>query len=149
MRPDRVIVGECRGGETLDMLQAMNTGHEGSMTTIHSNSPIAALLRLETMSLQAEQIDLPSRVVREQIASAVDVIVQIERVAHRHRRITSICEVVGVDDDDGSIIIEEIYDYRRRQVGGGIRISRLSFTGYVPSFFETLAAAGADVRCLR
>lgn len=148
MRPDRVIVGECRGGETLDMLQAMNTGHEGSMTTIHANSPIAALLRLETMSLQAEHIDLPSRVVREQIVSAVNLIVQIERVAHRYRRVTSICEVVGLDED-GSILIEEIYGYRHRRVGGGIRTSRLTFTGYVPSFFDTLAAAGASVRCLR
>ena len=118
------------------------------MTTIHANSPIAALLRLETMSLQAEDIDLPSRVVREQIVSAVDLIIQIERVAHRYRRVTSICEVVGLDDD-GSILIEEIYGYRRRKVGGGIQTSRLSFTGYVPSFFAALAAAGADISCLR
>jgi Flp pilus assembly CpaF family ATPase len=149
MRPDRVIIGECRGGETLDMLQAMNTGHEGSMTTIHSNSPAAALLRLETMALQAEQMDLPSRVVREQIASAVDVVIQIERVSHRYRRITSICEIVGFDEEEGSIVIEEIFNFRKRKGSGGITTTRLSFTGYVPTFFEALLSTGVDINCLR
>src|SRR5689334_7361181 len=97
MRPDRIIVGECRGGETLDMLQAMNTGHDGSLTTIHANSPEDAIRRLEVMAMEAEGINLPSRVLREQIASAVDVLIHVARFPNGTRRVSSICEVVGLD----------------------------------------------------
>ena len=138
MRPDRIVVGECRGGETLDMLQAMNTGHDGSLTTIHANDPQEALLRVEVMALEAEGIDLPSRAIREIIASAVDVIIQVARLSGGARRLTSICEVVGFDEVDGTVIIEEIFQLPR----GGRKIQRagseLAFTGYIPTFIEEL-----------
>ncbi|HKX28670.1 MAG TPA: ATPase, T2SS/T4P/T4SS family [Blastocatellia bacterium] len=138
MRPDRIVVGECRGGETLDMLQAMNTGHDGSLTTIHANEPPEAMLRLEVMALEAEGIDLPSRAIREIIASAVDVVVQVARLAGGARRLTSISEVVGFDGTDGAIIVEEIFklppDAGKRHPAGGA----LAFTGYVPGFIDEL-----------
>jgi pilus assembly protein CpaF len=148
MRPDRIIVGECRGGEALDMLQAMNTGHNGSMTTIHANSPQDGMRRLEVMSMEAEGIDLPSRALREQIVSAVDLVIQISRMAHRARRVTSICEVVEIDEEKGHIILEEIYSYRRKKGAGPFSTSSLAFTGYVPTYFDDLLAAGADLTCL-
>ena len=98
MRPDRIIVGEVRGGESFDMLQAMNTGHEGSLTTLHANTPRDALARLETMILMAG-MDLPHRAIREQIVSAVDMIVQISRLSDGTRRITKISEVTGMEGD--------------------------------------------------
>ena len=149
MRPDRIIVGECRGGETLDMLQAMNTGHDGSMTTIHANTPWDARHRLETLAMEAEGINLPSRALREQIVSAVDLVIQISRVAHRIRRVTSICEVVGIDEENGAIILEEVFAYRRRKGKGLFTRSALVFTGYVPTFFDQLIEAGADLNCLQ
>jgi pilus assembly protein CpaF len=109
MRPDRIVVGECRGGEALDMLQAMNTGHDGSMTTTHANSPAEAMARLETLSLMAG-VDLPSRAIREQISAAVDLVVQQTRMGDGARRITSIAEVRGMEED-GSISICEIFRY--------------------------------------
>ena len=138
MRPDRIVVGECRGGETLDMLQAMNTGHDGSLTTIHANDPQEALLRLEVMALEAESIDLPSRAIREIIASAVDLIVQVARLPGGARRLTSICEVVGFDEVDGAVIIEEIF--KLPQSGRRTRraASEMAFTGYIPTFIEEL-----------
>jgi pilus assembly protein CpaF len=143
MRPDRIIVGECRGGEALDMLQAMNTGHDGSMTTIHANTPWDAMRRLEVMAMEAEGISLPSRAIREQISSAIDVVIQISRLAHRARRVTSVCEVMGIESDTGSIIVEEVYAYRKRKSTGPFTRPALVFTGYVPSFFEQLLDAGA------
>ncbi len=98
MRPDRIIVGEVRGAETLDMLQAMNTGHEGSLTTIHANTPRDALARLETLVLTAG-VELPHRAIREQIASAFDLLVQIERLVDGSRRVTAISEVLGMEAD--------------------------------------------------
>jgi pilus assembly protein CpaF len=148
MRPDRIIVGECRGGETLDMLQAMNTGHDGSMTTIHANSPWDAMRRLEVMAMEAEGMNLPSRALREQIASAVDIVIQISRVAHRARRVISICEVMGIDEDNGAIILEEIYKFRKRKGTGAFSRSALAFTGYIPSFFDQLLTCGAELTCL-
>jgi pilus assembly protein CpaF len=148
MRPDRIIVGECRGGETLDMLQAMNTGHDGSMTTIHANTPWDAMQRIETMAMQAEGVDLPSRALREQIVSAVDIVIQISRVAHRTRRVISVAEVVGLDEENGSIILEEVYSYRKRKSTGMFTRSALVFTGYIPTFFDDLIDAGADLNCL-
>src|SRR5262249_58845610 len=109
MRPDRIIVGECRGGETLDMLQAMNTGHDGSLTTIHANDPQEALLRLEVMALEAQGIDLPSRAIREVIASAVDIIIQVARVPGRARRPTSVFRVVEFDGGDGALLLAGMF----------------------------------------
>jgi Flp pilus assembly CpaF family ATPase/pSer/pThr/pTyr-binding forkhead associated (FHA) protein len=142
MRPDRIIVGECRGGETLDMLQAMNTGHDGSLTTIHANTPADAVRRLEVMSMEAEGIDLPSRVLREQIASAVDVLIQVSRFPGGARRVASICEVVGLDEENGNVIVEEIYQIRRHKKKGRLPETKLAFTGYVPTFIDDLLRTG-------
>jgi Flp pilus assembly CpaF family ATPase len=141
MRPDRIIVGECRGGETLDMLQAMNTGHDGSLTTIHANTPEDAIRRLEVMSMEAEGIDLPSRVLREQIASAVDVLIQVSRF-NEVRRVTSICEVVGLDEENGNVIVEEVYRIRRHKKQKHLTETKLAFTGYVPTFVDDLLRTG-------
>ena len=149
MRPDRIIIGECRGGEALDMLQAMNTGHEGSLTTVHANSPHDAIRRLEVMALEAEGMNLPVRAIREQIASAVDLIVQISRVTHRSRRVTAICEVVAIDEADATVILEEVFSYEKRKGKGRFVPAALEFTGYVPTFFEELLRAGAELTCLR
>jgi len=148
MRPDRIIVGECRGGEALDMLQAMNTGHEGSMTTIHANSAADAVRRLEVIAMEAEGISLPVRALREQIASALDIIVQVSRIKHRVRRIMSISEVVGMDEESGTVILEDIYEYRRLKSKSAVSQARLVFTGYVPSFFDEILLAGAELACL-
>ena len=131
MRPDRIIVGECRGKEALDMLQAMNTGHDGSLTTTHANSPAEAVARLETLSLMAG-LNLPSRAVREQIAGAVDIIVQQSRFAGGERKITSITEVAGMDDD-GSVKLCEIYSYNRKQLSEQSGEGFVS-TGWLPGF---------------
>jgi len=133
MRPDRIIVGECRGGEALDMLQAMNTGHDGSMTTGHANSPHDIMLRIETMVLMA--VDMPVRAIREQIVSALDVVVQMERFAHGERKVTQVSEVVGLDDQSGEIILEDIFCNRSLDNDGSMR---LVHTGYIPSFAEEL-----------
>jgi pilus assembly protein CpaF len=109
MRPDRIVVGECRGGETLDMLQAMNTGHEGSLSTVHANSPHDAISRLEAMVLMAGT-DLPSRAIQKQISSAIDVIVQAQRVRGGARKIVSICEVTGLTN--GETQSHELFQFR-------------------------------------
>jgi len=109
MRPDRIIVGECRGGETLDMLQAMNTGHEGSMSTVHANSPYDAFGRLETMVLMGGA-DLPARAIQKQIASAIDIVVQTARVRGGARKIVSIAEVTGLVDNETQI--QELFQFR-------------------------------------
>jgi pilus assembly protein CpaF len=113
MRPDRIVVGECRGGEALDMLQAMNTGHEGSMSTVHANSPYDALNRLETMVLMAGT-DLPSRAIQKQIASAIDVIVQAERLRGGTRKIVSIAEITGIED--GEPRFQELFQFKQTGV---------------------------------
>ena len=127
MRPDRIVVGECRGGEALDMLQAMNTGHDGSLTTTHANSPAEAVSRLETLCLMAG-VDLPSRAIREQIAGAVDLIIQQTRGADGARRITSVTEVCGMEED-GTISLNEIFRQRSSKQGAGFIA-----TGWLPSF---------------
>ena len=109
MRPDRIVVGECRGGEALDMLQAMNTGHDGSLTTVHANSPAEAISRLETLCLMAG-LDLPARAIREQIGSAIDLIIQQVRLADGSRRITSITEVAGMNEE-GTVRLNEIFRF--------------------------------------
>ncbi len=113
MRPDRIIIGECRGAETLDMIQAMNTGHEGSMTTVHANTPRDALSRLETMISMAG-LELPIRALRQQFASAVDLIIQASRLQGGPRKVTSITEVIGMEGD--TIIMQEIFAVRSRWV---------------------------------
>ncbi len=110
MRPDRIIIGECRGAETLDMIQAMNTGHEGSMTTVHANTPRDALSRLETMISMAG-LELPIRALRSQFASAVDLIIQASRLQGGPRKVTSISEVIGMEGD--TIIMQEIFAFRQ------------------------------------
>jgi pilus assembly protein CpaF len=141
MRPDRIIVGECRGGEALDMLQAMNTGHEGSMTTTHANSPREAVSRLEVLCLMAG-LDLPARAIREQIATSVDVILQQTRFADGTRRVTSISEIVGLDDD-GALELYEIFGYIRSGTGpGGKVLGEHRATGYLPSFLDEFITGG-------
>jgi len=109
MRPDRIVVGECRGAEALDMLQAMNTGHDGSMTTLHANTPRDGLRRLETLVLMAG-IELPHKAIRQQIASAIDVIVQISRLRDGSRRITDVVEVIGMEED--TVTLQELFRFR-------------------------------------
>lgn len=141
MRPDRIIVGECRGGEALDMLQAMNTGHEGSMTTTHANSPREALGRIETLALMSG-LDLPARAIREQIAQSVDLIVQQTRFSDGSRRITAISEVVGMGDDE-QIELHDIFAYHRTGTGeGGKVVGEFRASGYLPSFLDDFIAQG-------
>ncbi|MGZ9235501.1 MAG: CpaF family protein [Anaerolineales bacterium] len=140
MRPDRIIVGECRGGEALDMLQAMNTGHDGSLTTLHANSPRDALSRLETMVLMAG-MDLPLKVVRQQISSAVDVIIQQTRLKDGSRKVTGITEVVGMEGD--VVVLTDIFKFEQTGVAeGGKIIGELRATGIRPIFSPRLEAAG-------
>ena len=135
MRPDRIIVGECRGGEALDMLQAMNTGHDGSLTTTHANSPKEAISRLETLVLMAG-VDLPVRAIRDQIASSVHVIVQQSRLSDGSRKITAISEVIGIGDD-GDIEMRPIFEFVRTGTGpGGKVVGDFRATGYLPSYLQ-------------
>ena len=143
MRPDRIIVGECRGGEALDMLQAMNTGHEGSMTTVHANTPRDVLSRLEVLMLMAG-LDLPVTALREQIASAVDLIIHQARFSDGSRRITSITEVCGVES--GKIQSHEIFRFEQTGIGAdGKIIGRFRACDEVPSFYEALRDRGVKV----
>jgi pilus assembly protein CpaF len=143
MRPDRIIVGECRGGEALDMLQAMNTGHEGSMTTTHANSPREAVARLETLCLMAG-LDLPLRVVRHQLAASVQLLVQTARLVDGSRRVTSITEVIGVDPD-GSIDLREIFRFEQTGLADDGRVlGELLPTGFLPTFTDVLVRQGLD-----
>jgi pilus assembly protein CpaF len=139
MRPDRIIVGECRGAEALDMLQAMNTGHDGSMSTGHANSPRDMLSRLETMVLMAG-MDLPLRAIREQIASAVDLIVHQNRLKDGSRKIVNITEVQGMEGD--VIVMQDIFVFEQTGVEEGKIMGRLRPTGIRPKFVEKFDAAG-------
>ena len=138
MRPDRIVVGECRGGEALDMLQAMNTGHDGSMTTLHANTPRDALSRLETMVLMAG-MDLPVRAIREQIASAVDVIVQQARLKDGSRKITHVTEVQGMEGD--VIVMQDIFVFEQTGIENGKIVGRMKPTGIRPKFIEKFEVA--------
>jgi pilus assembly protein CpaF len=141
MRPDRIVVGECRGGEALDMLQAMNTGHDGSLTTTHANSPTEALTRLETLALMAG-VDLPSKAIRDQIANSIHVIVQQSRFADGTRKITQVAEVGGLDDD-GTIELIPIFEYVRTGTGpDGAILGQFRATGYLPSFLDQFIVMG-------
>lgn len=138
MRPDRIVVGECRGGEALDMLQAMNTGHEGSMTTVHSNSPRDTLHRLETMVLMAG-MELPVRAIREQIASALDLIIHTARLRDGSRRIVAIAEVQGMEGD--VIVMQDVFTFEQTGIENGRVIGRIKPTGVRPKFVEKFEAA--------
>jgi pilus assembly protein CpaF len=142
MRPERIIVGECRGGETLDMLQAMNTGHDGSMTTAHANSPRDAIARVETMCLMAG-MELPVRAIREQVASAVDLIAQQERMRDGTRKITSITEVSGMEGD--VITMTDIFVFEQTGIENGKIIGRLRPTGLRPKFMDKIETAGINL----
>ena len=140
MRPDRIIVGECRGGEALDMLQAMNTGHDGSLTTLHANTPRDALSRLETMVLMSG-MDLPLKVVRQQISSAVDLIIQQTRLKDGSRKVTAITEVVGMEGE--TVVMTDIFKFEQTGVGeNGKIIGELKPSGIRPIFSPRLEAAG-------
>ncbi|WP_316364562.1 ATPase, T2SS/T4P/T4SS family [Candidatus Thiodiazotropha sp. CDECU1] len=143
MRPDRIVVGECRGGEALDMLQAMNTGHDGSLTTAHANSPRDALSRLEVMVLMAG-MDLPVSAIREQVASAVNIIVQQTRYSCGSRKITKITEVTGIEGS--TIQLQDIFEYKQRGVDEkGKVVGEFKATGFIPAFYEELKLIGVPV----
>ena len=140
MRPDRIIVGECRGGESLDMLQAMNTGHDGSLTTVHANSPRDVISRLETMVLMSG-LELPSRAIREQIASAIDLVVHESRLSDGSRKVTCISEVVGLEGLQ--IVMQDLFEFKQTGVDEkGKVLGSFMPTGAVPTFFEHIKSRG-------
>lgn len=141
MRPDRIVVGECRGGEALDMLQAMNTGHDGSLTTTHANSPAEALGRLETLALMAG-IDLPVKAIRDQIAASIHIVVQQSRFSDGSRKVTTISEILGLDDD-GFIELVPIFEFERTGTGpDGKVVGHFRSSGYLPSFLDQFIVLG-------
>ncbi len=143
MRPDRIVVGECRGGETLDMLQAMNTGHDGSLTTVHANSPRDSVQRIETMVMMSG-FDLPIRAIRTQFASAIDLIVHASRLTGGPRKILSITEVLGMEGD--IVTMQEITTFEQQGIGeDGRAFGQFVCTGVRPAFLERLQSHGADV----
>ena len=140
MRPDRIIVGECRGGEALDMLQAMNTGHDGSLTTVHANSPRDVISRLETMVLMSG-MELPSRAIREQIASAVDVVIHESRLSDGSRKVVAISEVTGLEGNQ--IVMQDIFVFRQTGVdANGKILGSFGPTGAIPTWYDQLAGRG-------
>ena len=143
MRPDRIVVGEVRGGEALDMLQAMNTGHEGSISTIHSNTPRDALARLETMVMMSG-MDLPSRAIREQVAAAIHMIVQIGRLSDGSRKVVSVSEIQGMEGN--VIVLQDLFTFQQKGIGeGGKVLGSMQATGMVPKFTERFNAAGVHL----
>ena len=143
MRPDRIIVGEVRGSEAVDMLQAMNTGHDGSLTTLHANSPRDALARLETMVSMAN-LNLPEKAMRQQIASALHAVIQIARLSDGRRRIVSVSEIVGMEGD--VITMQEIFQFERQGIGEeGEVLGQYKATGIRPRFTERLRTAGIEL----
>ncbi len=143
MRPDRIVVGECRGGEALDMLQAMNTGHDGSLTTVHANSPRDTLARLEVMVLMAG-MDLPVLAIRQQVSSAINIIVQQNRMSDGARKITHITEVTGMEN--GVIQLQDIFQFKQQGFDSERRVvGEFVATGRVPEFYEELGARGIEI----
>jgi pilus assembly protein CpaF len=143
MRPERIVLGECRGGESLDMLQAMNTGHDGSLTTLHANTPRDAIRRLETMVMMAGY-DLPARAIREQIASAVHVIIQASRLSDGSRRVMNITEVVGMEGD--VVLLQDVFVFKQTGVDENKKVvGAFEYTGIRPKFLDTLISAGVEV----
>lgn len=143
MRPDRIVVGEVRGEEALDMLQAMNTGHDGSLTTVHANTPRDALSRLETMALMAN-LNLPERAIRQQIASAISVVIQISRMSDGTRRVTHLSEITGMDEE--VVSMQDIFVFKKKGISPeGRVIGSFSATGIRPKFAEKLVTSGIPV----
>jgi len=142
MRPDRIIVGEVRGGEALDMLQAMNTGHDGSITTIHSNSPRDAVARLETMVLMAG-LDLPSRAIREQVVSALDFIIHVRRFDDGVRRVERISELTGMEETTPQL--QDVFVFKQTGRRGRMIEGKFVATGVVPRIVHELRERGVDV----
>ena len=143
MRPDRIVVGECRGGEALDMLQAMNTGHDGSLTTVHANSPRDVISRLETMVLMSG-MDLPLRAITEQITAAIDLLVHTSRYSDGSRKVARITEIVGLEGDQ--ITMQDIFVYHQTGVGkDGKVLGRFTPTGAVPTYVEEMEARGVSI----
>ena len=146
MRPDRIIMGECRGGEAVDMLQAMNTGHDGSITTVHANSPRDALSRIETM-VSMSSLDLPERAVRQQIASAVQVVIQVSRLSDGTRKVIQIAEISGMEGD--VITMQDIFVFERHGIGEDEKVlGKFRASGIRPKFTERLKAYGIDLGSL-
>ncbi|MBA2323154.1 MAG: CpaF family protein, partial [Pseudonocardiales bacterium] len=145
MRPDRIIMGEVRGGEAVDMLQAMNTGHDGSITTLHSNSPRDAMSRLETMISMAS-LDLPEKAMRQQIASAVQVVIQVTRMSDGARKVTQISEIAGMEGD--VITMQDIFTFERQGMDGDQVLGRFRATGIRPRFSDRLKSYGIDLASL-
>ena len=140
MRPDRIIIGECRGGEALDMLQAMNTGHDGSMTTVHANNPRDAISRIETL-VNMSGCDLPLSAVRKQVASAVHLIIQVNRLQGGPRKVTYITEVVGMEGD--TIVMQDIFKFQQDGIGeNGKAFGHFESTGVRPKCIEHMETSG-------
>lgn len=143
MRPDRIVIGECRGGEALDMLQAMNTGHDGSLTTIHANTPRDCISRLETLVMYSG-VQLPSRAIRSQIASAIDLIIQLNRISDGSRKITQITEVTGMEGD--IVTLQDIFAFKQQGLDANKKaIGHHSATGFIPRFVESLEKRGIEL----
>jgi pilus assembly protein CpaF len=143
MRPDRIIVGEVRSGEALDMLQAMNTGHDGSLSTIHANTTRDAMARLETMVLMAG-MDLPSRAIKEQIASAINILVHLVRFSDGTRKIVKVSEIVGLESD--AIVMQDIFVFERKGIDkNGNIVGKFRATGVRPVFAERFKVSGIDL----
>ena len=142
MRPDRIVVGEVRGGEALDMLQAMNTGHDGSMTTLHSNSPRDSLRRIETMVLMAG-MELPLRAIREQVASSIELIIHVERLRDGTRKVVNVTEVQGLEGD--TIVLQDLFYFAQTDFKNGHVFGKLKGTGLRPRFLEKFRKSGITV----
>lgn len=142
MRPDRIVVGECRGGEALDMLQAMNTGHDGSMTTVHSNGPRDALRRVETMVMMAG-MDLPLKAIREQVASSIELIVHMERLKDGTRKVVQVSEVQGMESD--TIVMQDLFMFHQTGIKNGVVQGSLKPTGLRPRFLSKLVANSIEL----
>ena len=146
MRPDRIVIGECRGGEALDMLQAMNTGHDGSLTTIHANSTRDVLTRLDSMILMSG-VELPIRAIREMTASAIDIVVQTARLSDGSRKVTQVTEVVGMDDDM-HIKFADIFRFKQITIDkehNNKVIGDFVATGHIPTFYDELLTRGINL----
>src|SRR5499425_2378758 len=143
MRPNRIVVGEVRGEEALDMLQAMNTGHDGSLTTIHSNSPRDAIARMETMALMAN-LNLPEKAIRRQIAAAVAIVIQIARFSDGTRRVTHLTEITGMEED--IVSMQDVFVFEKQGISPDGRVlGAFTATGIRPKFADRLKASGINV----
>ena len=142
MRPDRIVMGECRSGEALDMLQAMNTGHDGSMTTVHSNSPRDTLRRIETMVLMAG-MELPLKAIREQVASSIELIVHLERLKDGTRKVVQVSEVQGMEGE--TVVMQDIFVYNQTSMKNGVMQGELKATGLRPRFLRKLINNGVEI----